>query len=154
MIRKMLLVVLALTVMSWAQTATQTPSSPSQPGTTAEKAKCACCDKMASDKMAIAGMSSTDAKDTHSCCAHHDMHGMQANDGKDKASSAGNEGMSCGPKDDKDAKSCMKGEKDKMGTCCGDKCAKDKTAASCCGGSCGKDDKKGCCASEKKIDNS
>lgn len=131
---KLIAVVLALTVMSWAQTATQTmPPTTDQSAAPAEKAKCPCCDKMAA----------ADAKDSHSCCAHHDMKAgdMKAGDMKDMASCCAG----------KDAKSCTKGDKDAAGTsCCGDKCSKEKMA-SCCGDKCSKDGK-GCCASSKKTE--
>lgn len=126
---KMLALILALTVVSWAQEATQTtPSAPQQSTAPADKAKCACCDKMAS----------ADAKGEHSCCAHHD----HSADTKDMASGAGKDGKSCCG--GKDAKSCMRAEKG-AGSCCKDSCAKDKTAAANCGDKCGK----GCCSSKK-----
>jgi hypothetical protein len=129
---KMMAVVLALTVMSWAQTATQTtPPAPQQSTEPAEKAKCPCCDKMAA----------VGTKDTHACCAHHGKH----------ASDEKGMGSCCAGKD---AKSCMRSEKDAAaGSCCKDGCSKescekDKTASACCGGSCGKDGEKGCCSSK------
>ncbi len=123
---KMLALILALTVVSWAQEATQT--APAAPQQSTEKAKCPCCDKTAS----------ADAKGE--CCAHHD-HAMASGDMK---------GMSCSRKDGKsccggkDAKSCMKGEKGE--SCCKD-CGKDKTASACCGGKCEKD----CCKKMEKA---
>jgi hypothetical protein len=63
---------LALTVVSWAQTATQTTrSTPPQSSAPAEKAKCACCDKMAA----------ADTKDAHASCADHMKHMKHAGDG-------------------------------------------------------------------------
>jgi hypothetical protein len=133
---KLAALVMALAVMSWAQTATQpTPTTPQQSTAPADKAKCPCCDKMAA----------ADTKDAPACCAHHGKHSEHT---KDMAScGSGKDGMSscCSGKD---AKSCMKGDKDKAG-CCGDSCAKDKTAAGCCGDKCGKDGDKGCCSSKK-----
>ncbi|MGO9087311.1 MAG: hypothetical protein ACLQBK_18995 [Candidatus Sulfotelmatobacter sp.] len=130
---KMLTLILALTVASWAQTATQnTPAAPPQTTAPAAKGKCACCDKM------------TGAKAGQSCC-HHEMAGKD-----DKAMSC------CSGKDAKsccggtDAKSCMKNDKDKA-ACCAD-CGKDKTAAGCCAGQCGKDHEKGCCCSANKTE--
>jgi hypothetical protein len=120
---RMLALILALTVISWGQTATQsTPSSPQQ-GTSTENAKCACCDKM------------SDAKDGHAACMHN--HG-----GKDMASCCAGKDMKscCGGKD---AKSCMKDGHD----CCGGK-EKDKTA-SCCDRKAGKECGKGCCKGNK-----
>jgi len=85
---KMLVLILLLTVMSWAQSATPSASSPPQQSTIpADQAKCACCDKM----------SARDTKAGATCCAHHNM---EAKDGKQMAS-------------DKDAMSCMKSSHDK-----------------------------------------
>jgi hypothetical protein len=116
---RMLALILALTVVSWAQTATQTtPSTPQTPET-----KCACCDKMAA----------SDSKDAHAAC-------LGKHDGKEMASCcAGKDDKSCcGGKDDK---SCMKDGK--MADCCkgkdGMKC--DRKAGKDCG--------KGCCGSSK-----
>jgi hypothetical protein len=145
---KMLALIVALTVVSWAQTETQT-AAPAAPQTTApaDKAKCACCDKMAAGEM----------KEMKSCCAHHDMQGkdmqgkdVQAKDGKEMASCcAGKEGMS-----GKDAKACMRKGKDKTASCCkGDgknSCCKDKIASACCGDKCEKDGK-GCCGGKDKT---
>ena len=87
---KMLVLILLLTVMSWAQSATPSASSPPQQSTVpADQAKCACCDKM----------SARDTKAGATCCAHHNM---EAKDGKQMAS-------------DKDAVSCMKSSHDKAG---------------------------------------
>ena len=132
---KIFALVLALTVVSWAQTATQTPSTPEPGATQADKAKCACCDKMAASnkdgKMSCQrhGMKATDGKDMASCCA-----------GKDTKMTS-----CCGGKD---SKSCMKGDK-ATASCCKDGSGKDKTATVCCGTS-GKACGKGCCASDKK----
>lgn len=57
---KMIALTLALTVMSWAQTASPTtPSAPQQSTAAAEKGKGPCCDKMAAD-----------ARDGQKCAAH------------------------------------------------------------------------------------
>jgi len=120
---RILALIVALTVVSWAQTATQnTPSTP-QPSTAAEKAKCACCDKTAA----------SDSKDAHAACTRkHDGKGMASCcAGKDDKSCCGG----------KDAKSCMKD--DKMADCC-----KGKDGMKCdrkAGKDCGKD----CCGSNK-----
>jgi len=130
---------LALTVASWAQTATpNTASTPQTGATEKEKAKCPCCDKMVS----------ADAKDGQSCCAHHDMSANESKmDGKEmascckKAASDGKAGMAC-----------MRKAKGKAASCCKEGCGKescardvkDKTASACCGGK----DGKGCCASK------
>jgi hypothetical protein len=76
---RMITLILALSVVAWAQTASQN-ATPQQSTPASPKVKCACCDK-------------ADAKDAHSCCAHHDMsaHDMSAKEGK--------EAMSCGGKD-------------------------------------------------------
>ena len=132
---KMIALILALTVASWAQTATQnSPATPQQSTTPAEKGKCPCCDKMAT----------ADTKDAPACCAHHDHH---SGDSKEMASccSAKDAKSCCG----RDAKSCMR-SKDKA-TCCAD-CSKDKTAAACCGGNCGKKGEKGCCCAVNKTE--
>ena len=123
---KMLASILALSVVSWAQTAI--PSAP-QTGTAATK--CACCDKMAS----------ADAKDAHSCCAHHLVHNADA---KEMASCcSGKEVASCCV--GKDAKSCSKAGKNN----CAD-CSKGKTAKACCGANCEKDCENGQCCGAKK----
>jgi len=139
---KMLALILALTVLSWAQTAT--PTTPQQSTVPADKAKCPCCDMMAA----------ADAKDAPTCCARHDMKSaMKDKDGKEMASCcAGKDAKATGGND---AMSCMKNDKDKTAaSCCKDgcskdSCGKDKTAAACCCGSCGKDGEKGCCSGKK-----
>jgi hypothetical protein len=128
---KLFALILALTVVSWAQTAIQpAPSAPAQ-SAPAEKAKTACCDKMKAD-----------SKDGHAACMRKGDHaGM-----KDMASCcAGKEGASCCG--GKDAKSCMKDDK-VMASCCKDGCGKDK-AASCCDRKAAKECGKGCCGSNK-----
>ena len=122
--------ILALTVMSWAQTGSQpAPSAPTQGGT--EKANCACCDKMAMD-----------AKDGHTACKRHGK-----GDAKDMASCCnGKEGKSCCG--GKDAMSCVKDEK-ASASCCKDGCGKDK-GASCCDRKAAKGCGKGCCGSKSE----
>jgi hypothetical protein len=120
---KVFALILALTVVSWAQTST--PATPSAPAdnTATEKAKCACCGKMAAS-----------AKDGHAACMRHGK-----GDAKDMASCcAGKEGSSCCG--GKDAKSCMKDKT--AASCCKDK------KASCCGGKPGKGCGKDCCGSK------
>ena len=118
---KILALILALTVVSWAQTATQNPADSA--GST-EKAKCGCCDKMAS----------ADAKGDKMSCPRH-----AAKNGKEMASCCGGkEGCCVG----KDAKACMKDAK--AGSCCKD-CGKDKSASACCG----KDSKDCSCGAKK-----
>jgi len=122
---KMLALILALTVPSWAQTATpEAPSAPQQSTVPADKAKCSCCAKMAA----------TDTKDAAACCSHHDMK-SEAGKGM-SCSGMGKDASCCGGKD---AKSCAKNAKDKTASCCKDSCSKDKTASACCGGNCGKE---------------
>lgn len=122
---KMLALILALTVVSWAQTATQTaPSDSTQNSAPADKAKASCCDKMGANGASCPRHGKKEAKDMASCCG-----------GKEMKSCCGG----------KDAKSCMKGDKTAAG-CCKDRCGKDKAAGSCCGGKeCGK----GCCSTMK-----
>jgi hypothetical protein len=114
---KIFALILALTVVSWAQTATQTQAPP-------EKAKCACCEKTASADSKTSGTSCNRmGKDAQaaSCCGAKD-------------------GMSC-MKVDKNASGCKDGcgkdAKDKTPSqCCGGKCSsKDKAehaGMSCC----------------------
>jgi hypothetical protein len=131
---RMLALILALTVVSWAQTETA-PSTTQQSTVPAEKAKCACCDKMGAGDM----------KDVESCCAHHDMKSRDGKDSKEMASCCGG----------KDAKSCMKNGKDKTAAaCCKQGCSKgssgkDKTAIACCGSKCDRN-AKGCCSKMEK----
>lgn len=125
---KILVLILALTVASWAQTTTQTaPADPPQNAAPAEKSKCACCDKMAS----------ADGKYSHANCMRHDEDETSA---KDMSSCCGG----------KDAKSSMKGDKIAV-SCCKDTCEKDKTASMGCGKDCGNKCEKGCCSSEKRT---
>src|SRR5579859_2568042 len=125
---KMLALILALTVASWAQTSTPTPpSTPQQSTEPAAKAKS--CDKMATG----------DAKDAPACCAHHDMQSkdMQSKDGKEMASCCAAKGSTA---DAKGGMSCMRNGKHENASCCGkdgcgkegcgtESCAKDKTAS-------------------------
>jgi len=130
---KMLAAILTLTVMSWAQTTTQTvPSTPQQSTAASDKDKCPCCNK------------TNTAKEEKSCC-HHEMAGM---DNKAMSCRTGEKASSCCGKDEK---SCMKGDKGKTAAAtCGDQCGKDrekgccashqkddKTAMNCCGKTCG-----------------
>lgn len=119
-------VILALTVMSWAQTATQTTPSPTPAPT--DKAKPSCCEKMAngSKDAGAACMRHKDGKEMASCCS-----------GKDAGSCCGG----------KDAKACMKDGKCTT-DCCKEGSGTDKTA-SCCDRKAGKDCGKGCCGSNK-----
>ncbi len=119
---RMLALIVVLTVVSWAQTATQSTPSTQQQSAAPEKPKGACCDKMGS----------SDSKDAHAAC-------MRQHDGKEMASCcAGKDEKSCCGKD---ATSCMKD--DKTADCCkgkeGMKC--DRKAGKDCG--------KGCCGSSK-----
>ena len=126
---KLFALILALTVVSWAQTATQTAPSAPEGAPSTEKAKCACCDKM-----------SADTKGGHMSCMRH-KHG----DAKDMAfCCAGKDGASCCGKD---AKSCMKDDKT-MASCCKDGCGKDKMA-SCCDRKAAKQCGKRCCGGNK-----
>jgi len=123
---KLFAVILALTVMSWAQTSTQT--TPSQSPAATDKAKPSCCEKMmkGSKDGSPACMRHKDGKEMASCCA-----------GKDAASCCGG----------KDAKTCMKDGKC-TADCCKAGSGTEKTA-SCCDRKAGKDCGKGCCGSNK-----
>jgi hypothetical protein len=118
---KIVVLILALTVVSWAQTATQNTPSTSQQSAAPEKVKPACCDKMAP----------SDSKDAHAACMRQHKEMASCCAGKDEKSCC----------DGKDAKSCMKDAK--MADCCkgkdGMKC--DRKAGKDCG--------KECCGSNK-----
>ena len=127
--------ILALTIASWAQTASQNTPSPAPPENAAPQAKASCCHKTDSakegqscprHKMAAKDEKSKDEK-AMSCCA-----------GEKPAACCGEE-QAAACCNGKEAKSCMKGDKDKAASC-GDCCAKDK------------DHEKGCCASHKEGD--
>ena len=120
---KMLALVLALTIVSWAQTSTQAAPSDQQQST--EKAKCACCDKMAS----------ADSKDAK-MCARHGKHAKNA-----KCCAGKNMASCCGT----NAKCCMKDDKTASGCC--KECGNGKTASNCCG----KDCKEGCCSKKTEA---
>lgn len=130
---KILALILALAVTSWAQTSTPNAASPQQNPAPAEKAKCPCCEKMAS----------ASTKDAHSCCAHHDMKA----DAKEMSCCNGKDAKCCG---DKDAMSCMKGAKD-AASCCDKNCGTDKAAADCCGGNCKHCENGSCKKKEEKA---
>lgn len=103
---KTIALILALTVISWAQTSTPNTDPNAQAGTqSSEKAKCPCCEK-------------SNAKDGMACARH----GKHAKD----SCCAGKEAKCCGGEQ---AKSCMKGDK----SCCSD-CGNSKTAS--CGPNC------------------
>ena len=122
MTRKLVVLILALTVVSWAQTPNQ--SAPTDQQQSTEKAKCACCGKMAS----------ADSKDAKMCSRH----GKHAKGAKAPCCD-GDEAMACCSKD---GKSCMKD--DKTAASCCENCGKDKAASACCGKDC-----KGECCSKK-----
>jgi hypothetical protein len=127
---KLLALILTVTIVSWTQTATQSTSSALQENTAPDKAKCPCCDKMAS----------SDAKDAHAAC-------MRKHDGKEMASCcSGKDAKSCC--NGKEAKHCMNDDK-AAASCCKDCCGKEKDkTASCCRKS-GKECGKGCCGTNK-----
>lgn len=122
---KIFALILALTVVSWAQTSNQTaPSDSTQNSAPADKAKASCCDKMGANGASCPRHGKKDAKDMASCCG-----------GKEMKSCCGG----------KDATCCMKDDKTAAG-CCKDGCGKGKTGRACSGGKeCGK----GCCSSMK-----
>ena len=117
---KMLALILALTVLSWAQTATNNPTPPASQNASSQKdakAACPCCQKM-------------EGKEAASCCSHKA-------DAQSKS-----ENSCCGGKD---CSSCMKDDKTAAcakGNCCGEGkgcCAEskngEKTTMACCNGS-------------------
>lgn len=123
---KMLAIILALTAVSWAQTATQnnpspTPNQSAAPTSPVEaKAACPCCQKM-------------DSKDAAACCSHHNATGK---DKTEAMSCCGGKDAKCNRKSNRSADaSCGKGK------CCGsdgkDCCTAsekntDQTAMACC----------------------
>jgi hypothetical protein len=115
-----LALILALTIVAWAQTATPNVQSSTAP---ADQTKCACCDKAAA----------ADAKSGQSCARH-----MAQSTGKElPCCGASRDGKSCcGRK----AKSCVNGAE---GKAC---CSRDKTASSCCRPDCSKTCGQDCCA--------
>ena len=130
-VAKFTLMILALALASWAQTATQNPTSPrdTQKASAAQsetKAECPCCQKMA------------ESKDAMSCCAHHN----HAKGAKEEMSCCGGKDGKSRMKGDKSVSaSCADGKccngKDEKGCCCGSDKA-DKMAMACCGhGQCG-----------------
>ena len=136
---KLIAFVLALTVMSWAQstTPTQTPAPEQKSAPADAKATCPCCDKMASadHKDAHACMhpkaTSADGKDAMSCCAGKDATGAASCCG-------GKDGKSCSKGDKESAASCGKSGEDHAMACCSGK-DDASSAHSCCGGNqCGK----------------
>jgi hypothetical protein len=118
---KLFAVILALTVMSWAQTA-MPPQNPASP---TDKAKPSCCQKMANG--------------SNQACMRHE-------DGKEMASGCSSKDVAscCGRKD---AKACMKGSKC-TADCCKEG-AGTRRLHPCCDGKAGKDCEKECCASNK-----
>jgi len=129
---KLTALILALTVASWAQTATQNPPAPQE--NIAPQAKADCCHKTDS------------ATEGQSCCRHE----KAGKDEKANSCCSGEKASECCG--GKEATSCMKGDNDKAAAACGDRCSKDnpkgccasqkkgdKTATNCCGDKrCGK----------------
>lgn len=129
---KSLVLMLLLTLAAWAQTAA--PAGTQQSTTPDTKAKCACCDKMAS----------ADAKNGQACMRHMDQNG----NAKEMACCARKDGKSCCGDE---AQSCMRSDKEKG--CCGKGTASCRThskqasdGATVSGGCCcsGKSEKAGC----------
>lgn len=127
---KILALVLALTIVAWAQTAPKGQPSTSQSNASGAKGEGSCCER------------SSGAKDS---CPHHAKH---AGEGKEQASCCTG----------KDAKSCQKSAKNGA-SCCGEKCGQDKAACSreecakackneCCSKATAKAGR--CCASETR----
>jgi len=118
--------ILALSIAAWAQTSNPAAQADSgQSPAQAPKASCACCDK------------TTNAKDASNCCAH---------DGKNGASCARKGVKSCCGKN---AKSCTRNDKDKIASCCGDSCMKDKNVVKSCCEKCTKDGQNACSCAAK-----
>ena len=128
---KLIALILALTVMSWAQSTTPAPTGQnSNPA----KASCPCCEKMAS----------ADHKDM-ACSKHKDA---SAKDGKEMSCCAGRDAKdaaSCCS--GKDAKSCSKGDK-ASASCCGTGKPGDGHEMACCAKD-GKDDANACCSGKQ-----
>ena len=137
---KICVLILALTVMSWAQSTTANQAAPPDQKSAAPDGKpaCPCCDKMASADHADQhkGMracmqhaaSSKDAKETTPCCSDKEAKGEMA---------------CCGGKD---AKACVKGDKSSA-ACCGE-CAEGNEMA-CCSGKDGGAASPGCCGGNR-----
>lgn len=99
---KLFALILALTVVSWAQTATQTtPAAPAE-NTSTEKAKCACC--AGKDGASCCGKDAKscmkDGKTTTSCCKDGCGKDKMASCCDRKAGNACGEGC-CGSKSEK-----------------------------------------------------
>jgi hypothetical protein len=142
---KLLAILLGLSVMSWAQSATPNPTpAPEQKTAPAEaKHECPCCEKMGAMHDHAAMHDHGAMKDMEGCCMHKDA---AAKDGKEAMSCcAGVEGkMACGH--ETDAKATAKDGKAPASCCAGGKCegkemscCAGEAAHGCCGGnSCGK----------------
>ncbi|MGA7402213.1 MAG: hypothetical protein WBW38_19505 [Candidatus Sulfotelmatobacter sp.] len=121
---KLIALILALTVMSWAQTATPSaPSTPQQSTVPAGAKACPCCDK-----------ASAEMKEGDACSAHH----ATAAKGAKAACCSGKDAKSCKRNSaDTTAAACCGGEN--CGKECGKECAGKqgrKIAGSCSGGCC------------------
>jgi hypothetical protein len=126
--RKLVTILIALTTMAWAQSATpnQTPAPEQKTAPATAKPACPCCDKMASADH------SSMHKDMQACM-HHDASAKA--DGKDAM-------QCCAGKDAKDAASCCGGRDMKA-------CAKDDKSAACCaGGKTGEGHEMACCSAK------
>ena len=118
---------LVLTLLSWAQTATQNPApAPDQQKSDQANAGCPCCDATAQ------------SKDHHGCCMH-DASAKKTDGNMDCCS--GKNATCCG----KDAKSCKKGDK-ASASCCGSD--KDHNKACCHAGDETKTTAMNCCSAE------
>ena len=121
---KIFALVLALTVASWAQTATQTPSTPQPGATQADKASCACCDKMAASVLVMRRTPSLHPPSASKIPARKPR--LHSRDGSTGHAST----------------PVIRSKWSRRS-------AKDKTVAACCGTP-GKACGKGCCSSDKK----
>ena len=142
--RNLIALLLALTVMSWAQSTTpnQTPAPDQKSAPADTKPGCPCCEKISSadhssmqkDMKACMHHDAKDGKETIACCGEKDA--------KDATSCCGKDAKACS-KDGKTMACCAEGkcaEGHEEMACCS---SKDGDAAShgcCCGNSCGKHD--------------
>ena len=143
---KLIALVLALTVISWIQTSSQTPQisdTKTGPAAAADSKAPACHHADAKDGASCCDNMKAEGKDGMSCCTHHDMamgskdamsHDM-AMDGKDGMScchhvdaKGGQHDMACCG--GKDGKSCVKDEKPANVSTAKDGCC---PGGACCG---------------------
>jgi hypothetical protein len=136
---KLIPLVLALTMMSWAQS---TPPNQEKAAPEQAKSACPCCEKMASEHGEMhkgmhacmhANAAGKDSKEAMSCCAGKDAKGEMGCCGKD--------GKACAKENQ-----TAKGEKSSM-ACCGANCQGHDMA--CCSHKDGDAASHGCCQSSQ-----